>query len=311
MSGLGIVAGLATAGLWTITAVCFESSSRWLGSFTVNLLRLFLACLMFLLLSLVRSGALLPSHLTASMWCNLLLSGLIGFVIGDIALFEAFVLIGARLSTLIYASVPAMTAVAAFLFLGEMLTMRILFGMLVTMGGIATAILGGPKQDVPVQAAARRRGILLALCGSAGQAAGLLLGKRGSIGLDAFAATEVRALAGFAGFAVLALVTRKMASIVAVVGKALRPRLSERSDAGRLRRALAVMLCGAVLGPFLGVSLGLKSVQLLPAGVASTLMSIVPVLLVPVSAIVFHERTRGLELLGTVGTLVGVAIMSV
>lgn len=102
MSPLGIAAGLATAGLWTATAVCFESSSRHLGSFAVNVLRLLLACLMFFALSLLRSGTLVPLGLSGSMWFQLVLSGLTGFVVGDLLLFEAFVLIGARLSMLIY-----------------------------------------------------------------------------------------------------------------------------------------------------------------------------------------------------------------
>lgn len=352
MSSIGILAGLSTAVLWTLTAVCFESSSRWLGSFSVNVLRLLLACAMFVTLSLVRSGSALPSGLTPAMWWDLALSGLIGFVLGDVLLFEAFVLIGARLSMLIYASVPSMTALAAFLFLGETLSLRAGFGMLVTTLGIATAILGGSKPSVeaaaveddssknpsaqtdakdsarphatpdslparPVHSNPRARGVAFAIGGSVGQTAGLLLSKRGSIGIDAFAATEVRVLAGLAGFLLLALASRKLTGILELLKRAFSPlshpssRSPGQPDPRRLRRALSVMLCGAVLGPFLGVSLGLKSVQLLPAGVASTLMSIVPALLVPVSAVVFRERVRALELVGTAGTLVGVALLSV
>ncbi len=37
-SGLGVLAGLSTAVLWTATAVCFEASSRRLGSLAVNVL---------------------------------------------------------------------------------------------------------------------------------------------------------------------------------------------------------------------------------------------------------------------------------
>lgn len=349
MSSLGVLLGLGTAVLWTLTAVCFESASRRLGSFNVNVLRLLLACLMFLGLSLVRSGDLLPEGLTSRMWWDLVLSGIIGFVLGDVLLFEAFVLIGARLSMLIYACVPTITALAAFVWMGENITFRAGLGMLVTTLGIATAVQGGARPD-PNHATRERsagavqpgqrtngwnrrtRGILFALGGSLGQSAGLLLSKRGSLGIDAFAATEVRVLAGCGGFVVLALVTRRLAGIVAVLRCAFArfastdsgviacqpvtartcPPLPGRDplDPRRLRGALWILCCGAVLGPFLGVSLGLRSVQLLPAGVASTLMSIVPALLVPVSAVAFRERVRQLELVGTAATLVGVALLS-
>jgi drug/metabolite transporter (DMT)-like permease len=314
MNGLGIAAGIATAMLWTATAVCFEASSRRLGSWSVNVLRLAVAALLFLALSLLRTQALLPRQLTAAMWRDLALSGLIGFVVGDVMLFEAFVLIGARLSMLIYASVPAMTAVAGYLLLGEVIAPLGLLGMAVTIAGIALAILSNQRKGAPVAKGHARRGVLLAIGGSAGQAAGLLLGKRGSVGLDSFAATEIRALAGLAGFVVLSLATKRLASVASPLWQAMRS-TQQLGEQGRQtirsqRLALGLMLIGAVLGPFLGVSLGLLSVQRLPAGVASTLMSIVPVLLVPVSATLFHECVTWREVAGTVIALIGVAILA-
>jgi len=71
-----------------------------------------------------------------------------------------------------------------------------------------------------------------------------------------------------------------------------------------------VMCVGALLGPFLGVSLGLLSTQLLPAGTAATLMSIVPVLLIPVSALAFGERTSLMEIVGAVLAVGGVAVLA-
>ena len=49
---LGVLAGLSTAVLWTATAVCFEASSRRLGSLAVNVLRLLVAAILFTALSL-------------------------------------------------------------------------------------------------------------------------------------------------------------------------------------------------------------------------------------------------------------------
>ncbi len=202
MSSLGIIAGLATAVLWTATAVCFEAAMRRIGSLSVNVLRMVVAALLFVGLSLWRTGHFLPQGLAGFMWRDLTLSGLVGFVIGDLMLFQAFVLIGGRLSMLIYASVPTMTAVAGFLFLGERIGTLGIVGMVVTSVGIGAAVLG--KRAVEASArASRRTGILLAIGGSAGQAGGLLLGKHGSPNLDAFAATEIRVLAGLTGFLIV------------------------------------------------------------------------------------------------------------
>jgi drug/metabolite transporter (DMT)-like permease len=315
-SGLGVLAGLSTAVLWTATAVCFEASSRRLGSLAVNVLRLAVAAMLFTALSLVRTGSLLPAGLSQQAWFYLALSGLVGFVMGDVPLFRAFMLIGARLSMLIYASVPLVTALCGFLFLGESMSGRALAGMALTVAGIAIAVGGKPgrsKDGTGGEARSRRTtGILMAFAGSAGQAAGLLLGKRGAIGLDSFAATEIRVLAGLLGFLVVlvaagqARALRNLLRNAIVPGGTARDPLQLRS----LRRALLVLCLGALLGPFLGVSLGLLSTQLLPAGTAATLMSIVPVLLIPVSALAFRERTSLVEIVGAFLAVGGVAVLA-
>ena len=315
-SGLGVLAGLSTAVLWTATAVCFEASSRRLGSLTVNVLRLAVAAILFTALSLLRIRHLLPAALSQEAWFYLGLSGLIGFVIGDVFLFQAFVLIGARLSMLIYSSVPLMTALCGFLFLGENMSGRALLGMGLTVVGIAIAVGGKPdtsKDGTGVKAGSRRTaGILMAFGGAAGQAAGLLLAKRGAVGLDSFAATQIRVLAGLLGFLALLVAAGK----VRVLRDQLRGAIAAGGTAGdhaqlrSLRRALLVMSLGALLGPFLGVSLGLLSTQLLPAGTAATLMSIVPVLLIPVSALAFRERIFLVEIAGAVLAVSGVALLA-
>lgn len=85
---------------------------------------------------------------------------------------------------------------------------------------------------------------------------------------------------------------------------------SDGAGARSLRRGLGALICGAALGPFIGVSLSLMSVQLLPAGVASALMSLVPALLVPFSSLVFRERVQLREVLGTAVALAGVGLLS-
>ncbi len=312
-AALGVVAGLSTSLLWTGSALCFEASSRRLGSLVVNVLRLLLAVMLFTGLSLLRFGQLVPPALSADAWLYLGLSGVVGFVVGDIFLFQAFVLIGARLSMLIYASVPLLTALWGFVFLDERMSGRALVGMGLTVAGIAAAVGGKPQTDQGTDRSRGKRttGILMAFGGSAGQAAGLLLGKRGAMGLDSFAATQIRALAGLLGFLIVLVVVRQ----VGLIGRVLRAAFSSEAEADQalrrsLRMGLLVLSAGACLGPFLGVSLGLLSVQLLPAGIAATLMSLVPVLLIPVSVLAFREQVTWMEVLGAILAVSGVALLA-
>ena len=303
MNAIGIVAGLGTALLWAFTAICFETATKRLGTLSVNVLRLVIAALLFLGLSALRTGSLFPTGLSAAALRDLVLSGVVGFVVGDLLLFQALADIGARLSMLVYASVPAMTSVAGALFLGEALTSRAVTGMGITVSGIAFTVLSRKATPSSRILPHRTRGILLALGGSAGQTAGLLLGKRGAVGVDAFAATEVRVLAGLSGFLFIMLALGRRSKLP------MSFRGVPQQERQSYRIGLLALCAGAVLGPFLGVSLGLKSMQLLPAGVAATLMATVPAMLIPISAILLRERITWRESIGAVLALVGVAVL--
>lgn len=311
VNSLGLAAGLATAALWAVTALCFEAASRRVGSLVVNVLRLLVAQILFIGLSLVRTGHAMP-HLSCEAWMTLSVSGLVGFVAGDLMLFRAFVLIGARLSMLVYASVPVMTALAGYLFLGERIGGRALLGMAVTMAGIALAVAGKRQGPDPERTGSRRWGVLFALGASAGQTAGLLLAKYGSSGLSSFDATQVRVLAGLAGFLILTAGAGHLRPLLDVLRRGLLstsdPTLQVQHASART--ALFSLSLGALFGPFLGVSLGLLSAQLLAAGVASTLMSLVPVLLIPMSILIFRERASLAEIAGTIVAFGGVVLLT-
>jgi len=299
-SHYGEVAALATALCWTVTAMAFESAGKRVGSLPVNLLRLLMAIVLLSGYSLVTRGLLLPTDATAHAWLWLSLSGIVGFLLGDLFLFRAFVVIGSRISMLIMAAVPPITAVAGWLLMGETLTGSNLVGMGLTMAGISWVVLERGRGETDSSGAApgsrRLTGILLAFGGAVGQAVGLVLSKYGMGDYDAFAATQIRILAGAAGFVLLFFIRPTWHR----VGHALR-------DGAAMRR----ITLGAFFGPFLGVSLSLLAVQYTESGVAATIMSIVPVLIIVPAIIVFRERPTMREVVGAVVAVAGVAVMFV
>ena len=90
-SHLGEIAALATALCWTITAVTFETAGKKVGSISVNLIRLIFAFVLISIYNLISRGMILPIDASNSTWIWLSFSGIIGFVIGDLFLFQAFV----------------------------------------------------------------------------------------------------------------------------------------------------------------------------------------------------------------------------
>ena len=289
----GELAALLTAFLWTGTALAFEIASRRLGSLTVNLLRLSLAFVYLLIFNYFYRGLALPVDADAHAWLWLLLSGLAGFVFGDFFLFSAFRVMGARTTMLVQTLVPPITAFIGFFVLDEVMSWLHLGGMLLTMSGIALVVLnrgngnGRPGLNFPV------RGLLYAMAGALGQATGLVLSKFGMGNYSPFAATQIRIIAGIAGFLVIVVLKSHWADI--------RQGLKD----GKGMRALVL---GSVLGPFLGVSFSLVAIQKTQAGIASTLMGLTPVLILAPSALVFKQKVTLREIAGAVISVIGASL---
>lgn len=279
---------------WTVTALAFESAGKQVGSLAVNLIRLLLGFLFLSIFSLIVRGIPLPLDAPARAWLWLSLSGIAGFVIGDLFLFRALVVIGARISTLIMSLVPPITALIGWAILGETLSLRDLVGMALTVGGIALVVLerdGGKNQlrlSLPLS------GILLALGGAFGQAVGLVLSKYGMGSYNAFASTEIRVIAGIIGFSLLFSLLKRW------------PRIGY---AAHNRKAMTRISVGAFFRPFLGVSFSLLAVQHTVAGVASRIMAIVPVLIIPPAVILFKEKVNAKAVIGAGIAVIGVAFL--
>lgn len=307
-SHLGEFAALLTAVFWTVTALAFESASKKIGSLTVNLIRLCMAFFFLGTYSLLARGTFLPLGASAHNWIWLSVSGLIGFVLGDLLLFRSYVIMSARISMLIMALAPPIAAVIGWLILGETMNGKSLAGMFITIMGIAMVILERKRNepedfiDKEFQQKRKRRkmkfsypikGLLLAFGGAAGQAGGLVLSKYGMADYDTVAATQIRVITGILGFAF----------IFTILG-----RWNRLKDAFKNRVAMGRLTIGAFFGPFLGVTFSLLSVKHTSTGIASTIMAIVPVLIIPPAILFFKEKITPREILGAIIAIGGVAL---
>jgi drug/metabolite transporter (DMT)-like permease len=292
-SHLGEFAALGTAFCWTITALSFESAGKKVGSLAVNYIRLIIGFLFLSGFTLIVRGKLLPTDATPTNWNWLLLSGLVGFTLGDLFLFQAFVIIGARISMLIMALVPPVTAVIGWLFLGENLTGLEILAMLITIGGISLVILERGETSRQVQFSHPLSGILFAFGGTLGQAIGLIFSKYGMGEYSPFAATQIRIIAGISGFTILFFFMKRWGKVFA---------------AFKNRVAMTRITVGSFFGPFLGVSLSLLAVQNTLTGIASTIMAIVPILIIPPAVFIFREKLKLKEVVGALIAVAGVTI---
>lgn len=304
---IGEFAALTTAIFWTITALAFESAGKKVGSLSVNIIRLSMAFCYLAIFCLITRGEILPTGASVHNWVWLSVSGLIGFVLGDLFLFQAYVVIGARISMLIMSLAPPIAAIAGWLLLGETMTLKGLIGMGLTFVGISITVLARKTNDDPdailktsLHFKYPLKGILLAFGGAAGQGLGLVLSsygidnpEAGAESLNPFAATQIRVITGIIGF------------ILVISYTGFWPRVK---NAVLNLSAMKRMGIGAFFGPFLGVSFSLLAVTYTSSGIASTIISIVPVLIIAPAVVIMKEKITWVEIIGAIIAVGGVSL---
>jgi drug/metabolite transporter (DMT)-like permease len=293
-SHLGEAAALTTAICWTLTAICFESAGKKVGSLAVNFIRLVIAFVLLAIFTFFTRGMFLPFDATGANWVWLLISGMIGFVIGDLFLFQAYVEIGSRISLLIMSAVPPITAITGYFLMGERISLLEAVGMLVTIAGIAVVILSRSAGEKKIKLSRPVKGLTYAFIGALGQAFGLVFSKLGMGSYNPFAATQIRVIAAIIGFAIVITVSKNWGKLKAAMND---------------HSALKSISLGSFFGPFLGVSFSLMAVQYTATGIVSTITSISPILIIPASIMIFKEKVLPKEILGAFISLVGVTLL--
>ncbi len=293
-SHLGEIAALGTAFCFTFTGISFEYAGKKVGSLAVNFIRLILGFIFISIFTYFTRGLLLPTDSTTFNWTWLGLSGIIGLFLGDLFLFQSYLEIGTRVAMLIMATSPPITALLGFIFMGEVVTPKGLLGMAITTLGIAVVILSKDTGEKKFKLTHSIKGLTYAFLGAIGQSVGFILSKIGMGTYNPFAATQIRIVTGFIGFFLLFVYKNNWKDL----GIALKD-----------KKAMTGITLGSIFGPFLGVSLGLISLQNITAGISATITSIMPIIIIPFSIIIFKEKVKPKEILGTIISVIGVAIL--
>jgi drug/metabolite transporter (DMT)-like permease len=289
----GELSALITAIMWTGSALAFAAATTRVGSVYVNVVRL-LAAIILLFFTIVVGN--IRSDISIIQTGYLVISGLVGFVFGDTFLFKSFEYNSARIGMLIMSVAPAVAALLAFIFLGETLTSMGIVGITVTLTGIMLVILERKEASthhLPVSMA----GVFYAFLGALGQAGGLVLAKFAFVigPMNGFIATFIRAFAATLVLIPLNYFTRRFSRPVAIFSN--NP------------KALTFTLLGAFLGPYLGVTFSLIAISMTNVAIAATIMSIVPILMLPTVWILFRERLSWRAIVGACIAVAGVGIL--
>ena len=292
---IGEIAAIITSMTYAINSTVFTMAGRAVGSMIVNRVRLIAASLLLSLTHWIFLGSPWPVMADLDRWFWLGLSGIIGLVVGDAFLFQAFIWVGPRISMLMMSLAPILAALGAWSFLGEKLSLGQLLGIVLTLIGVVWVIIDKNK-DQESGEGIYIKGILFGFGGAVGQALGFVMAKNGLGGnFSPISGNFIRMFSAMIVLWIVTILSRKAKSTFVEV-------VNHPSAAWKI-------IAGAIMGPVLGVSLSLFALQHTTVGVASTLIALPPIFLIPIEYYFFKERFGWGAIAGTFLAIIGVGIL--
>ena len=304
MQYVGELISIGVAFSWTATALLSEFGSKRMGNLTLNLMRMVITLLFSGILFWVMRGTPLPVPASTEAYLWMMLSGFVGYVIGDFCLFQCYIIIGSKFGQLFMTLSPIAAAITAWITLGQEIRPQAMLAMLVTLTGIAISVLGR-GDDHKLSLKLPLAGVLFAIGAAVCQGVGLVLSKIGMNHYEASLTTELadwmlpfhanffRCIAGTIGFALL---------------MALREGFTPLRKGVRDRQGMTTAVATTIFGPFVGVGASLLAVQYTAAGIASTLMALTPIIIILPAWWIFKQPITLKSLLGAVISVIGVSL---
>ncbi|MCX7909716.1 MAG: DMT family transporter [Ignavibacteria bacterium] len=290
---IGELSALTASVLWSISPYIFSSIVTRIGSFNLNISRLLISSfLMFFTCILLQ----ITLSTNVNQLFFLVLSGIVGLVLGDTFLFKSLKEIGPRYTMILMSSNPAFGAIIAYFAFNEQIPLVGILGMIITFVGICLVVYqqnGKEKAKYNIT----HKGIIFGLLSSLGQAGGLILTKYAFFidNIHPLSATFYRI---FPSFLVL--------TFIGILSKRINTKLLTHLYN---RKILFLLVLGSIIGPYLGITFSYIAVTNTQIGIAATLMSLQPVLMLPISRYLQKERFSIQSIVGAFLSVIGIALL--
>ena len=294
--------------LFAMSAVSANRSTRVLGGMEANFWRITLATLLLGLWAHTFgsgvSGAALPYFL---------ISGLVGFGIGDLAFYQTLPRLGSRLSVLLVHCLAApLAALIEWLWIGTTLSSVQVAASLTILVGVSIAL--APGKHLRISKPMLFWGILLGTVAALGQSFGAVLSRKAyqvasgtGQQIDGLTAAYQRIIAGWGVAAIGIVIARRHArSSTDTSGLADLPGQPRPG----LRLAWPWVVANAVAGPTLGVGCFQWALATQPTGVILPIVATTPIVVIPFTLLLEGERPRKRSLLGGVIAVLGAIVLA-
>ena len=313
-----MIFALFTAVSYPMSAIFARKLTGVYGSQRANLYRLVLAALILGGLTF----ALFPGSFHPTTFTWLFVSGVIGFGVGDVALFYAYMSIGSRLTVLMNFSLATIFGLLTeFLWLGTGILAVEMLAIAVVLAGLSVAVLSTPASHMKRQGS-HTLGLIAAVVAGFGQGVGAVISRHATdlgegLGLgeiNGISQAFQRVLAGvlFAAVVVAFLNLRKRnfrQERHGGSGGSDEKSVDDESSKHRnpLWKLSIWMLGAAAFGPVIGVSCFQAALADLPSGIVLAIVASSPIVVIPLAYLFEGDRPTWLSCLGGVIGAAGVA----
>lgn len=312
-----MLAAFLTILLFSLSGATATRSTRYLPSLEANFWRLLLATAM-----LGAYAHTVGAGVGGAAFGWFVISGFIGFGVGDIALYLAYPRLGSRLVILIvHCGAAPLAAAVEWFWLGVPMTGREMLASVLILGGVALALFPDRRAGAPVRTGFAG-GIGFALVAASGQGLGAVLSRRAFAvareageAMDGISAAYQRILAGVA-LSALTFAWAKRRWLAAMLGRTgsaasgADPSFaaSRAAERDRLRRAAPWVMVNALAGPALGVSCFQWALAQRGTGVVLPIVALTPLAIIPFSMWLESERPSLRSLMGGAVAVAGAVV---
>lgn len=296
---IGEFAALGAALAFGFTSTFFTLAGRKIGAISSLAFSLPISMAILIGLHIVIVGDIFPLSAGLDRWFYLTVSGVFGFVISSIFILRAFQYIGPRLTLLVASFAPILSAIIAWVFLGQELPSNAILGIALVLTGIVWVVTEGDndaKRKVETDNTDYRKGLIFAVGGALGQAIAIVFSSQGVSG--DFPAMSASLMRTFVAVVTIWLFIMSQGN----VRRNLKLIIAESYS-------MRFIMIAAVSGPVIGASLVLLSLQFTTVGVSSTLTNTTPIILIPIGYFVFKEKITARAIVGTMIAIAGIAVL--
>lgn len=296
-------AAFLTTFFFALSGVTGQRLASRLGAQWGNFIRLLFAGTVLGIVTLT----FFPQSLEKNVFTWFFISGLIGFGLGDVALYAAYTRLGSRLTFLLNLCLAPIFALALeWIWLGNFPGWEVAACVGIILTGVGLAVMrGAPDRGAHLYRGSFFTGVVAAVTAGFGQGAGAVISRKAeslarATGVDVpgISAAFQRVTAGL------------LVAMVVVVALRLLSPAGLRIPSFREQARFSGWLVGAALfGPVIGVSCFQWALQSQESGTVLAVVALTPIVMMPLSAITENDRPGPGAIAGSIIAVGGVVAL--